>query len=166
MLDELLDHAVPLSLLVLRAVFVIGHQPDLVGEAQDAGQLLQQVDAKPFKAVVADKRLVRLLKHDVWLLLCTKHQKDQIRCKWWGQRLPRLSAFASNWSKVIQTDESLLHLSGIDSEGATSAKSGYRETEGKKKWKYQPLPEDQCCCDGKCLKPWVKCFHTITQFWL
>lgn len=82
MLDELLDHAVPLSLLVLRAVLAVGNQPDLIGEAQDVGQLLQQVDAKPFKAVVADERLVRLLKHDVWLLLSTKHQKDQMRSKW------------------------------------------------------------------------------------
>lgn len=66
---ELPDDAVPLALLVLGPIFPIRHQAYFVREAQDAGQLFEQVDAKSFKTVVPDQRLVRLLKHDVWLLL-------------------------------------------------------------------------------------------------
>ena len=76
-LDELTDHAVPLALVVLGAVASVGDQPDLVGEAQDVGQLLQQVDAEALEAVVPHQRLVRLLKHDVWLLLPRRPQTGE-----------------------------------------------------------------------------------------
>lgn len=80
MFYELPDHAVPLALLVLGAVFPIRHQADLVREAQDVGQLLEQVDAESFKAVVPHQRLVRLLKHDIWLLL---HRPKRSNEKQW-----------------------------------------------------------------------------------
>lgn len=69
MLNEFPDHAVPLALLILGAVSSIGHQTDLVREAQDVRELFQQVDAKSFETVVPNQRLVRLFKHDIWLLL-------------------------------------------------------------------------------------------------
>lgn len=71
MFYEFPDHPVPLTLLVLGAVFPIRHQTYFIREAQDAGQLSEQVDAKSFKTVVPNERLVRLLKHDIWLLLHT-----------------------------------------------------------------------------------------------
>lgn len=74
------DHAVPLALLVLRAVFPIGHQTDLVCEAQDVGQLFEQVDAESFETVVPNQCLVRLLKHDIWLLL---HRPERSNEKQW-----------------------------------------------------------------------------------
>lgn len=77
MFDELPDHAVPLALLVLGAVLPVRHQADLVREAQDVGQLLEQVDAESFKTVVPDERLVRLLKHDIWLLLRTPRRSNE-----------------------------------------------------------------------------------------
>lgn len=77
MIDELLDHAVPLPLVVLRAVFPVLHQPDLVGEAQDDGQLLQQVDAVALKAVVPKEGGVGLAEHDEGLLLDTAKQKPR-----------------------------------------------------------------------------------------
>lgn len=73
--DELLDHAVPLSLLILRPVFPVLHQPDLIGEAQDDGQLLQEVDAVALKAVVPKQSCVGLTEHDEGLFLHTKRQK-------------------------------------------------------------------------------------------
>lgn len=66
---EFPDHAIPLALLILGAIFPIRHQADFIREAQDVGQLFEQVDAKSFKTVVPNQRLVRLLKHDIWLLL-------------------------------------------------------------------------------------------------
>lgn len=47
--NELLDHPVPLALVVLRSVLAVLHQANLIGEAQDDSQLLQQVDAVPSK---------------------------------------------------------------------------------------------------------------------
>lgn len=77
MFDKFPDHAVPLALLVLGAVFPIRHQTDLIREAQDVGQLFEQVDAESFEAVVPNQRLVRLLKHDIWLLL--HRTRDQMK---------------------------------------------------------------------------------------
>lgn len=112
MLYQFPDHAVPQALLVLGSISPIRHQPDLVREPQDARQLLQQVDAESFKSVVPDQRLVRLLKHDIWLLLHTPKRSNEKQ--WWGQLFQFVSARASNWSKAIWADESLLHLTGSD----------------------------------------------------
>ena len=76
MVDELADHPVPLALVVLRPVLPVRHQFDLVGEAQDVGQLLQQVQAVALKAVVAAQLLVRLLVHHVRVFLCTRRNKQ------------------------------------------------------------------------------------------
>lgn len=80
MLYKFPDHAVPLALLVLGAIFPVGHQTDLIREAQDVGQLFEQVDAKSFETVVPNQRLVRLLKHDIWLLL---HRPKRSNEKQW-----------------------------------------------------------------------------------
>lgn len=66
---EFSDNAIPLAFLILGAVFPIRYQANFVGEAQDVGQLFEQVDAESFKTVVPNQRLVRLLKHDIWLFL-------------------------------------------------------------------------------------------------
>lgn len=79
MLDELLDHAVPLPLLVLRPVLAVLHQPDLVAEAQDDGQLLQQVDAVTLEAVVPKQGRVGLAEHDKGLFLHTGGQKVPVK---------------------------------------------------------------------------------------
>lgn len=39
MLNKFPDHAIPLALVILRAIFPIRHQADLVREAQDVGKL-------------------------------------------------------------------------------------------------------------------------------
>lgn len=70
MVHELLDHAVPLSrVLVLGTVLAVFHQPQLVAEAQDVGQLPQQVHAVALKALIPEQWLVRLLKHHIGLFL-------------------------------------------------------------------------------------------------
>ena len=69
MVDELAHHAVPLALVVLGAVLPVRHQLDLVGEAEDVGQLLEQVQAVALEAVVPVQRLVRLLVHHIRVLL-------------------------------------------------------------------------------------------------
>lgn len=69
--DELLDHPVPLTLVVLCSVLAVLHQADLVGEAQDDSQLLQQVDAVPLEAVVPKQGRVRFAEHDEGFLLGT-----------------------------------------------------------------------------------------------
>lgn len=94
MFDELLDHAVPLALVVLKAVLSIRSQMDLVGEAQDVGELLQQVDAESLEAVVPDQRPVRLLKHDIWLLLHRSKGRNEKHGR--GQRFQFVSAHPPN----------------------------------------------------------------------
>lgn len=74
------NHAIPLALVILRAIFPIRHQADLVREAQNAGQFFQQVDAESFETVVPNQRLVRFLKHDIWLLL---HRPKRSNEKQW-----------------------------------------------------------------------------------
>lgn len=69
MFHEFSYHPIPLALIILKAILPILHQVDLIGEAQNAGQLLQQVDTEALEAVIANQRLVRLLQHDVWILL-------------------------------------------------------------------------------------------------
>lgn len=80
MLYKFPDHAVPLALVILRAISPIRHKTNLIGEAQDVGQLFEQVDTEAFKTVVPDQRLVRLLKHDIWLLL---HRRKRSNEKQW-----------------------------------------------------------------------------------
>lgn len=106
-------HAIPLALVILRAIFPIRHQADFIRKAQDVGQLSQQVDAESFKTVVPNQRLVRLLKHDIWLLLHRPKRSNEKQ--WWGQLFQFDSAHAPNWSKVMWADESLLHLTDSDS---------------------------------------------------
>lgn len=66
---EFLYHPIPLAFIILKPILSILHQVDLVGKTQNAGQLLKQVNTEALKAVIADECLVRLLKHDIWLLL-------------------------------------------------------------------------------------------------
>ena len=113
MFNKFPNHATPLALVILGAIFPIRHQTDLIREAQDAGQLFQQVDAESFESVVPNQRLVRLLKHDIWLLLHGPKRSNEK--PWWGQLFQFVSAHTSNWIKVIWADESLLHLTNSDS---------------------------------------------------
>lgn len=53
MVDEFPHHAVPLPLVILSTIFAIRHQLDLVGEAQNVGELFEQVQAVAFKAIVS-----------------------------------------------------------------------------------------------------------------
>lgn len=48
---HLSDHAVPLAVNVL-AMSPVGDQVEVIGEAYDLGQPLQDVDAEPFAAVL------------------------------------------------------------------------------------------------------------------
>lgn len=73
--NELLDHAIPLALVVLGPVLAIFHQPDLVREAQDVRQLLEQVDAIALKPVIAIKGPIRLAEDDKRLLLWRQREK-------------------------------------------------------------------------------------------
>ena len=91
MVDELLDHAVPLALVVLCPVFPILHQPDLVGEAQDVGQFFEQVDAVALKPVIPKQGPVGLPEHDKGLLLWGQMGQGLREAEWvgragWGQR--------------------------------------------------------------------------------
>lgn len=67
--NELPHHAVPLALVILSSIFAIGHQFYLIGEAQNVGELFEQVQAVAFKAVVPVQRLVRFLIHDIRVFL-------------------------------------------------------------------------------------------------
>lgn len=85
--NELLDHSIPLPLLILRPVFPVLHQPDLVGEAQDDGQLLQEVDAVALKAVVPKQSRVGLTEHDKGLFLHTGRQKAPVKGELWSHKV-------------------------------------------------------------------------------
>lgn len=64
------DHAVPLArAFLLRSVLAVLHQSQLIGEAQDSGQLSQQVDAEALETIVPVQWLIRLLEHHVRLCL-------------------------------------------------------------------------------------------------
>lgn len=67
--NELPHHAVPLALVILSSIFAIRHQLYLIGEAQNVGELFEQVQAVAFKAVVPVQRLVRFLMHDIRVFL-------------------------------------------------------------------------------------------------
>lgn len=69
MLHEFLYHSIPLAFVILETILPILHQVDLIREAQNAGQLLKKVDTETLEAIIADQCLVRLLQHDVWILL-------------------------------------------------------------------------------------------------
>lgn len=84
-IDELLDHAVPLALVVLCPIFPVLHQPDLVGEAQDVGQFLKQVDAVSLKPVIPKQGPVRLPEHDKGLLLWGQIGQGLMEAEWVGQ---------------------------------------------------------------------------------
>lgn len=83
--DELLDHAVPLALVILCPVFPILHQPDLVGEAQDVGQFLEQVDAVALKPVIPKQGPVGLPEHDKGLFLWGQMGQGLREAEWVGQ---------------------------------------------------------------------------------
>lgn len=68
-INELLDHAVPLALVVLRPILAVLHQPDLIREAQDVRQLLEQVYAVALKSVISVQGPVRLPEHNKGFLL-------------------------------------------------------------------------------------------------
>lgn len=70
MVHQLLHHAIPqASVLVLGAIPPVLHQAELIGEAQNAGQLPQQVYAVALEAAVPVQWLVRLLEHHIGLFL-------------------------------------------------------------------------------------------------
>lgn len=69
MVNELPHHAVPLPFVILSAVFSIGHQFYLIGEAQNVGEFFEQVQAVTLKAVISVKGFVGFLVHDVGIFL-------------------------------------------------------------------------------------------------
>lgn len=69
MVYEFPHHAVPLALVILSSVFAIGHQFYLIGEAQNVGELFEQVQAVALKAVIAIQRLIGFLVHHVGVFL-------------------------------------------------------------------------------------------------
>lgn len=69
MVNEFPHHAVPLALVILSSVFAVGHQFYLIGEAQNVGELFEQVQAVSLKAVIAIKRLIGFLVHHVGVFL-------------------------------------------------------------------------------------------------
>lgn len=69
MVNEFPHHAVPLPLVILSSIFAIRHQFYLIGEAQNVGELFEQVQAVAFKAVISIQRLVRFLIHDIRIFL-------------------------------------------------------------------------------------------------
>lgn len=79
MVNEFLDHAVPLALVILCPVLAILHQPDLVGEAQDVGQFLEQVNAVALEPVIPKQGLVGLPEHDKGLLLQGQTSEEATR---------------------------------------------------------------------------------------
>lgn len=73
MIHELSHHAVPLARVFVQCtVLPIFHQSHLIAEAEDARELSQQVDTVALKTVVPIQRLVRFLKHHIWLFLHRK----------------------------------------------------------------------------------------------
>lgn len=78
MVDELPDHPVPLPLVVLGTVLPVCHQSDLVGEAQDVGELLQEVQAVTLEAVVPTQLLVRLFVHHIWIFLHSEKKRSYV----------------------------------------------------------------------------------------
>lgn len=69
MVDELSNHAVPLSLIILGSIFPINHQSDLVREAQDVGEFLQQVQAVALEPIVPHQLFVGFFIHHVRIFL-------------------------------------------------------------------------------------------------
>lgn len=67
--NQLPDHSVPLSFVILRSVLPVSHQPDFVREAQDVGELLEEIQAVTLETVVPHQLLVRLFIHDVRIFL-------------------------------------------------------------------------------------------------
>lgn len=67
--DELSNHAVPLSLIILGSIFPINHQSDLVREAQDVGEFLQQVQAVALEPIVTHQLFVGFFIHHVRIFL-------------------------------------------------------------------------------------------------
>lgn len=69
MVNEFSHHAVPLPLVILSSIFAIRHQFYLIGEAQNVGELFEQVQAVAFKAVISIQWLIRFLIHDIRIFL-------------------------------------------------------------------------------------------------
>lgn len=69
MVNEFSHHAVPLPLVILSSIFAIRHQFYLIGEAQNVGELFEQVQAVALEAIISIEWLIRFLIHDVRIFL-------------------------------------------------------------------------------------------------
>lgn len=69
MVNEFSHHAVPFPLVILSSIFAVRHQFYLVGEAQNVGELFEQVQAVALKAIISIQRLIRFLIHDIRIFL-------------------------------------------------------------------------------------------------
>lgn len=69
MVNEFSHHAVPLPLVILSSIFAISHQLHLIGEAQNVGELFEQVEAVALKAIISIQGLIRFLMHDIGIFL-------------------------------------------------------------------------------------------------
>lgn len=77
--NQLPDHSVPLSFVILRSVLPISHQPDFVREAQDVGELFEKIKAVTLETIVPHQLLVRLFIHHIGIFLSGKKQNKTKR---------------------------------------------------------------------------------------
>ena len=69
MIYKLLDHSVPLSLVILSSIFAISNKFNIVNETQDVWQFLQQIQAISFKSVISIQGLIRFPVHHIGFFL-------------------------------------------------------------------------------------------------
>lgn len=69
MINEFSHHAIPLPFVVLSSIFTIRHQFYFIREAQNIGELFQQVQAVSLKAIISIQWFIRFLIHDIWIFL-------------------------------------------------------------------------------------------------
>lgn len=72
--NQLSDHSVPLSFVILRSVLPISHQPDFVCEAQDVGELFEEIQTVTLETIVPHQLLVRLFIHHIRIFLRGKNK--------------------------------------------------------------------------------------------
>lgn len=74
MVNEFFNHPVPLSFVILGSIFAVRNESDIIKEAQDIWQFLQQIQAISFKSVISMQGLVRFPVHHIRLFLSETNQ--------------------------------------------------------------------------------------------
>lgn len=69
MVNQLPDHSVPLSFVILRSVLPISHQTDFICEAQDVGELFEEIQAVTLETIIPHQLFVRLFMHYIRIFL-------------------------------------------------------------------------------------------------